>query len=431
MYRTIKNPKTGRNVSIYSKLGKQIVRNYLRIVDGGSGHREPEFNTGDIVQIGVITLRPELETLRGRVTQSQWDSRNNTYRYHVEVNDKEYSIKEENLFMVQTREPSAEAARVTTTTHNLIHTTPWELLKLKFDPNNPINEKEIRTAQRIVQNTEQGAARDFFRATSSEKPDHYQLLAYIASTTPTWTSGNINDNIYIFRNLHTHPTPPPQILNINDRVEIYNLSNEEHNGKRGIIRELAPELRYIVEFPDETSLSIKQNNLTKDFHEYLPPIISPHFQSEYRSYPFSLDSLQLLSNSQMRQCPLIIENDHGSINFTSAVDIRGVNFEEAFKIYPKNSQHSAAGVEFNTNNKNNYPQFNNISAVITIKNAIPTKLLNENTANDLSPAQIQHVYQKFENKLLNACDNNSNTEHISYDRTLKEWKFLILNVNLT
>ena len=40
MYNTIYNPKTRRKVNIYSKLGKQIIRNYLKIVGGGHHNYE-------------------------------------------------------------------------------------------------------------------------------------------------------------------------------------------------------------------------------------------------------------------------------------------------------------------------------------------------------------------------------------------------------
>ena len=35
MYHTIKNPETGRNVSIYGKIGQKVLRNYMNVMNGG------------------------------------------------------------------------------------------------------------------------------------------------------------------------------------------------------------------------------------------------------------------------------------------------------------------------------------------------------------------------------------------------------------
>ena len=52
MYKKIMNPLTNKKVNIYSKLGKQIIRNYLRIFNGGGTVKEEAlFNTDDIVEI--------------------------------------------------------------------------------------------------------------------------------------------------------------------------------------------------------------------------------------------------------------------------------------------------------------------------------------------------------------------------------------------
>lgn len=49
MYNKIVNPETNKNVSIYSKLGKEIVKNYFSMIKGGSGprpHPRPPPRTG-------------------------------------------------------------------------------------------------------------------------------------------------------------------------------------------------------------------------------------------------------------------------------------------------------------------------------------------------------------------------------------------------
>ena len=40
MYAKIKNPETGKNVNINSKLGRQIFKNYLRTLYGGVRHKD-------------------------------------------------------------------------------------------------------------------------------------------------------------------------------------------------------------------------------------------------------------------------------------------------------------------------------------------------------------------------------------------------------
>ena len=43
MYDKIMNPKTGRKVNINGKLGRQILRNYLDVLQGGARNQLPNF----------------------------------------------------------------------------------------------------------------------------------------------------------------------------------------------------------------------------------------------------------------------------------------------------------------------------------------------------------------------------------------------------
>ena len=41
MYQKIVNPKTGRNVSIYGKIGKQVIIKYIKHLEGGANRASP------------------------------------------------------------------------------------------------------------------------------------------------------------------------------------------------------------------------------------------------------------------------------------------------------------------------------------------------------------------------------------------------------
>ena len=44
MYSKITNPKTGRKVDVNGRLGKNIVRNYLMVLNGGAAKKNHQLN---------------------------------------------------------------------------------------------------------------------------------------------------------------------------------------------------------------------------------------------------------------------------------------------------------------------------------------------------------------------------------------------------
>ena len=66
MYTKISNPKTGRKVNITSRLGKQIIRNYLNYLNGGDGN---SVNSIIAQQLATITaMRSKQATCNAKVT---------------------------------------------------------------------------------------------------------------------------------------------------------------------------------------------------------------------------------------------------------------------------------------------------------------------------------------------------------------------------
>ena len=260
MYKTIKNPKTGRNININTKLGRQIVRNYLRIFNGGSNSNGPKFKVDDIVKINAPSV-PHRNLLIGKVLHVRHNSQDDTYEYQVENDNFLEMIPEQYLILngpifkvddiVKINAPSVPhlnllIGKVLHVIHisqndtyeyqvgndnflemipeqylilmggedrwaeptddkrhlDLSHTHPWALLGIPLSASIPIATRAYKRIQfeNGSVNSEQQAALTFLKCTI-QKPEHvHQMDNFKKCTTPIWTSGEIDNTTYTFKN---------------------------------------------------------------------------------------------------------------------------------------------------------------------------------------------------------------------------------------
>lgn len=100
MYNLIINPISGKRVSIYSKSGKRIIKNYLSLI--GGSHRIPQIKIGivsigsgehrDIVDEYSINLANHIFYKHYENADTDWPTLFNVYNDSKEINKEEHNI---------------------------------------------------------------------------------------------------------------------------------------------------------------------------------------------------------------------------------------------------------------------------------------------------------------------------------------------------
>tara|TARA_Y100000385_G_scaffold275586_1_gene320144 strand:- start:10910 stop:11824 length:915 start_codon:yes stop_codon:yes gene_type:complete len=203
MYNTIKNPKTGRNVNIYSKFGKQIIRNYLKIIGGGG------WDYSNTTPWELLDTPLDINITRKQVVRAYNRANSQAAMAGVEQGEgAAWGVRDDMLIALH-----------------------------------------------------------FLLNTGVDTPEYAHRAEYQSCLTPTWTSRYIKGETYTFRNPWFVPwIPQPRMFRIGDSVIIRDLVNREDlNGCRGTIESFAESIddvyRYIVSRRGAQTIEIKEPNL--------------------------------------------------------------------------------------------------------------------------------------------------------------------------